>query len=83
MKITTYGLGEGVPASSPGSTAFSISALPGQLLTGAQKWLHPSEVLTMVQDTASGQSPGVGILIGATLPLVLILSMLGGKRRRF
>lgn len=85
------GLGDGSPSSAPGGRttlgAFDVSALPGDLLAGAKKWMTPSEAVSSITSltTSEGQTAAMahpGVLIGVIgIPLVL-LSMITGRHHR-
>ena len=88
MTLLTATLGDGTPGSSPGATpasGFNWSALPGQILTGAEQWMTPSEAIQTIKDTASGTNPGWGIVAGVALvPIVgiMLLSSMMGRHHR-
>ena len=80
------GLGDGTPTSAPGGTttpsAFNFSALPGDLITGAQKWLHPSEAFDALKAPFTGGGIGnVGVLAGVAIVPLLLLSLFKGRKR--
>ena len=68
--------------STTGPLGIQWAALPGQIYTGATKWLAPSEAVAVFTDTFKGNSPGLGITIGAALPLLLVAGAVFGSRRR-
>lgn len=78
------GLGEGAPASAPGNTAtdaFNFSALPGQIFTGAQKWMSPGDAFSYGKTFITGGGGDVGVAIGVIGVPLLLLAMLKGRRR--
>lgn len=73
---------EAATGSTTGPLGIQWAALPGQIYTGATKWLAPSEAMAVFTDTFKGNSPGLGITIGAALPLLLVAGAVFGSRRR-
>jgi len=80
----------GTPASAPGNTNTTTTqptmmgnfvGYAQQAWTGAQKWLHPSEAIAVVTDTVQGKGPGLAVAAGVALPVLLILGMMGGRKR--
>lgn len=93
--LKVLGLGDGTVSSAPGATdssttaptaatGFDFNALPGDLITGAKMWLTPSEAITVIKDTATGGThPSWGVVAGVALPVILVLTMVAGKHRRW
>ena len=87
MKVR--GLGDGNPTSSPGGTttaaAFDVTALPGQIFAGAQKWMSPSDAFSTLTTDISNPMANLGTIIGiAIVPLagLMLLKGMGGHHRR-
>jgi len=82
----------GTPSSAPGNTNTdhvalttmgTFSTYAQQAWSGAQKWLHPSEAIAVVTDTVQGKGPGLAVAAGVALPVLLLLGMMGGRKRGF